>query len=94
MSKLDKIKKLLEYNNFSSFWSNARFEENRNINDLLKYNSEFFVDFTKLKNLSEKEIVEYYKNDKDFNYFIEDEWYENEKMKNIIIGSCLIILEF
>ena len=93
MSKLNKIKKLLESDyNLASFWDNVRFEENRDINDLIKYNSEFFVDFTKLKNLPEKEIVKYYKNDKDFNYFIWNEWEENEKMKNIIIGLFIYLI--
>lgn len=95
MSKLNKIKKLLDWNdNPDYFWSNARIEKDRDINELIKYTTEFFVDFSKLKHLSEKEIVEYYQNDKDFNYFIWNEWEENKKMKNIIIGLFVYLAKY
>jgi len=95
MSKLDKIKKILEWRiNTDYFWSKIRVKKNRDINELIKYTSKFFVDFSKLKNLSEKEIVEYYKNDKEFNYFIWNKWEDNEKMKNIIIGLFVYLIKY
>ena len=95
MSKLNKIKKLLDWNdNPDYFLSNVRIEKDRDINELIKYTTEFFVDFSKLKHLSEKEIVEYYQNDKDFNYFIWNEWEENKKMKNIIIGLFVYLAKY